>query len=300
MKKDVKVSLYECKTIGDLTKYLTKLKTPCQAMSLIGSPQTFCLIFLNPNSVEMQERLSLTLYYTLHNEFFSLSSPNGESKRKLDLLCRINQLQDFFQHGLPVAGRFLAEYLTMWNGEDYFFGKLLTVSQCFCCFCHNVYFEVAKIERRNFTIPYFLAEICKMLVYLQITDFNELDECILSPIRTLFNSKLSSVHQLFILNYLSRLAMHWATIEYENFKNGREGPFPSAKSMCEDPMASLAHLVETISELAQSGLCQIIRKDMSPDLHRTHLNIYIHESISIFMTVSLHQCSGWKSSPANK
>ena len=183
----------------------------------------------------------------------------GESKRKLDLLCRINQLQDFFQQGLPVVGRFLAEYLTMWNGEDYF------------------------------------VEICKMLVYLPLTDFIELEECILNPIRILYNSKFSEVHQLVVLNYLSRLATHWATIEMQHYKERIEAytydpkrrNLPINDDLCENPLSSLAELVDMISELAQNGLCQIIRKDIRPEEHRIQMNIYLHESTSVLLTVHI-------------
>ena len=57
------------------------------------------------------------------------------TKRKMDLLCRINRLQDYFQQGLPVVGRFLAQYLSTWDGEEFFI------------------------------------EICKLLSYLQLTEF---------------------------------------------------------------------------------------------------------------------------------
>ena len=175
----------------------------------------------------------------------------GVSKRNLDLLCRINQLQDFFQQGLPVVGRFLAEYLTMWNGEDYF------------------------------------VEICKMLVYLPLTDFIELEECILNPIRILYNSKFSEVHQLVVLNYLSRLATHWATIEMQHNKDFMEKRrnLPILDDSCENPLSSLAQLVDMISELARNGLCQIIRKDIRPEEHRIQMNIYLHESTSVLLTV---------------
>ena len=181
----------------------------------------------------------------------------GVSKRNLDLLCRINQLQDFFQQGLPVVGRFLAEYLTMWNGEDYF------------------------------------VEICKMLVYLPLTDFIELEECILNPIRILYNSKFSEVHQLVVLNYLSRLATHWATIEMQHYKDFMETRtydqkrrnLPILDDSCENPLSSLAQLVDMISELARNGLCQIIRKDIRPEEHRIQMNIYLHESTSVLLTV---------------
>lgn len=134
-KTENQVSLYECRTLKDLVDNLHRLKEASQAMSLIGSPHTYYLLFLTRNSEQLQERLSITLYYTLHNEFFSLAGSRGQSKRKFDLLCRINQFQDYFQQGLPVVGRFLVQYLANWDGEEFF------------------------------------VEICKMLVYIQITEF---------------------------------------------------------------------------------------------------------------------------------
>ena len=128
------VSLKECKTIGDVLRNVTKLSGVSQAMTLLSSPSSFFLLLLTPD--RLQERLSLTLFYTLHNEFFSMSRTKEPRNRKLKLLIRINQLQDWLQQGAPVVGRFLALYLTTWNGSDYF------------------------------------VEICKMIVYLQITDFS--------------------------------------------------------------------------------------------------------------------------------
>ncbi len=125
----------DCRTLRDLVQNMDRIYEPYQVMALLGSPQMFYLLFLTENSTEMMERLSITLYYTLHNEFFSMSRSKGESKRKLDLLCRINLLQDFVQQGLPVVGRFLTQYLMTWDGEEYF------------------------------------VEVCKLLAYLQLNDF---------------------------------------------------------------------------------------------------------------------------------
>lgn len=130
------VSIKDCRTLRDLVNNVTKLKRVNQAMSLLRSPHSYYLLFLTRDLSEVQERLSITLYYTLHNTFFSLaeSHTNRHAKRKLDILCRINQLQDYFQQGLPVVGRFLTQYLASWDGEEFFI------------------------------------EICKMLVYLQLTE----------------------------------------------------------------------------------------------------------------------------------
>lgn len=246
-------TLHECKTVGDLVKHLPRLQGPAQAMSLIGSPQTFCLIMLNPSSVEMQERLSLTLYHILHNEFFSMTRTVGHSKRKKDLLCRVNQLQDWLQQGIPVVGRFLAQYLAVWNGKDFFL------------------------------------EILKLVVYLQLTDFGELNDLILSPLRTYFNSTYSCMEQLLVLTYLNKLCLHWASVEYERCKNSLNGPFPTANTSCDDPLASIAGLTDAFGQLTESGLCQLVRKQKIPmDAHRqrTNINIYMNEVLSMYMTLS--------------
>ena len=71
------VKLSDCRTLGDMFANIHQLTLPCQAMSLIGSPHLFNLIMLNPSATEMKERLSFTLYHTLHNEFFSQTSGKG-------------------------------------------------------------------------------------------------------------------------------------------------------------------------------------------------------------------------------
>ena len=130
------VYLHDCKNLNDLVANIRRLKSPKQALSLIANPSTFALVLLNPNPAELQERLSMSLYYTLHNEFFSLTAMSGFTERKLDLLRRINMFQDWLQQGLPVVSKFLVLYLEVWNGRDFF------------------------------------TEIMKLLSYLQITDID--------------------------------------------------------------------------------------------------------------------------------
>ena len=72
-----KIKLNECRSLADMFANVHQLMLPCQAMSLIASPHLFYLVMLNPNATEMKERLSFTLYHTLHNEFFSQSSGKG-------------------------------------------------------------------------------------------------------------------------------------------------------------------------------------------------------------------------------
>lgn len=73
-----RLELTDCKTLGDIFANLHYLAPPSQIMSLLSSPDMFCLLILNPRSAEVQERLSLTLYHILHNEFFAISGSAGE------------------------------------------------------------------------------------------------------------------------------------------------------------------------------------------------------------------------------
>ena len=116
----------------------------------------------------------------------------------------------------------------------------------------------------------------------------ELEECILQPIRSLFNSKLSCIHQLLILNYLGRLAQHWAVMEYERFKNCLSGPFPMTNANIEEgPLDSIFGLSEAITQMAETGFCQLVSKGENSDRHRLHVNTYIQETLSIFRTVCI-------------
>ena len=73
-----KIKLSDCKTLGDMFANVHHLVLPCQAMSLLDNPNLFYLIMLNPNATEIKERLSFTLYHTLHNEFFSQTGGKGK------------------------------------------------------------------------------------------------------------------------------------------------------------------------------------------------------------------------------
>jgi len=236
--------------IEDFKQKLAQLKQVGQSMSLLDTPPQ-SILYLAISSTQMQERFSFTLYYTLYNEFFSMTQSTKNKKRKLDLLCRINRLQEYCQQGLPVVGRFLAQFLSTWDGEEYF------------------------------------VEICKMMSFLQLTEKQELEECILQPLGILFNSKLSCIHQLLILNYLGRLAQHWAVMEYERFKSFCTGPFPMSNAQIHDgPLDSITGLTESITEMAETGLSHLIGKIEDFDLHRLHVNTYIQETLSIFRTIT--------------
>ena len=73
------------------------------------------------------ERLSINIYHVLRNEFLSFEDrkvSNSEKarkhKRREAILQLIIDLQRRMQHGLPVVGRFLTDYIEHWDGRTHF------------------------------------------------------------------------------------------------------------------------------------------------------------------------------------
>lgn len=120
--------------------------------------------------------------------------------------------------------------------------------------------------------------------------FSEFEECILTPLRSMmFNSKLSCIHQLVILTYLSKLAQHWAAVEYERCKNCLIGPFPMTHVTFEKgPLHSIYYLTEEISQMAETGFCHLLqtKHQEDADVFRLHINTFIQETLYIFHSVS--------------
>ena len=116
--------------------------------------------------------------------------------------------------------------------------------------------------------------------------FSELEECILNPLRRLFNSKLSTVHQLVVLSYLGKLAQHWAAMEYVRHKDFKNGAFPMVNAnFTSGPMDSLSNLCDTIRSMSESGFCQLVQSDKRSEMHSLVLNTYIQENLFIFQSV---------------
>lgn len=124
-----------------------------------------------------------------------------------------------------------------------------------------------------------------MLIFLVLSEF---EECILSPLRSMFNSKFSCIHQLLVLTYLSKLAQHWAAVEYERCKNCLLGPFPMTNvTFQEGPLNSISYLTEAISQMAETGFCQLLqtKHQEDADVQRLYLNTFIQESLFMFHSV---------------
>jgi hypothetical protein len=112
------VSLTSCQTVGDVYANLAALALPSRTLSMLQNRATFLLLFANRNPGEVQARFSVTLYHTLYNEFFGCG--DGNLDRQSYLLRRVYLLQEYLQQGIPVVGRFFAEYLIEWDGKELF------------------------------------------------------------------------------------------------------------------------------------------------------------------------------------
>ena len=143
-------ALSKCETVDDLYTNLPALATPARSLSLLRNRATFLLIFANAKPSEVQARLSVTLYHTLYNEFFGcVDRKGGNLDRQSYLLRRVLSLQEYLQQGIPVVGRFFAEFLVTWDGKELFVDviNLLTYVQItdFESKCESI-FPLAKIS----------------------------------------------------------------------------------------------------------------------------------------------------------
>jgi len=179
-------------------------------------------------------------------------------ERKSFILQRVAKLQDFFQQGIPVVARFLAQFLSDWDGQWLFL------------------------------------EVMQLLPYVQLTDYDELHEGVLAPLHKLFNATMTPMERLVFLHYLHKLVMHWACVEYfrarrhvcaalvgrldvdsyhekskkKNSSSG-EGVFGRADaggmgantSDSKTPLASLAALLQKWTSLAELGLVKTFVSD---------------------------------------
>ena len=125
-------------------------------------------------------------------------------RQRKQLLARIDRLQDFFQQGVPVLGRFISEYISEgWNGRDY------------------------------------LTELLKLLVYLPMADFEEVFDCVLGPLNNHFLHTWDGVERLRVLFYLHKLLLHWIYVEYERCLQ-HLGKNPDGSRIKEAPAVSKA------------------------------------------------------------
>ena len=168
------------------------------------------------------ERLSLTLYHTMHNEFLSgeKDTPRKTARQK-HLLTLLVDLQSSVQQGIPVVGRFLTEYLAVWDGTKHFTAVMALVSQ------------------------------------VQITDFQEVKDCLLDQMR-LHMKEYTVEEQMVVLHSLAKLSRSWAVVEHRRFntldQGETEGVFPINSQHCTNSLQSIIDLAAHVSEFAMTSM----------------------------------------------
>ncbi|XP_059079745.1 centromere protein I-like [Tigriopus californicus] len=236
------VSLANCTTVLDIYQNLGHIVPPSQSLALLRRKALFMILAANDNPEEVQARFSIALYHTLHNEFFG--SIENSLPRKQYILQRVSLLQNFFQQGIPVVSRFLAEFLPNWNGEELFL------------------------------------EVLGLVSHVQITDFEELSECVLTPLLAHFSKKFTIQQQIVTLACLRRLVFHWITLEYERCKNHLKRFFGTANPNCINPLGAIASLIDIFVQYCESGLAQALAES------NPLTSMYFHEVLTNMLMVS--------------
>jgi len=219
-KRDRRVDLGELRTVEKVVGSAHDVQLPANILSLLRCKAIVQILAIDPGLVE---RLSMTLFHTLKNEFICCDGAVGirdetrRRRRRNKILSCIVKLQECVQQGLPVVGRFLVEYLDSWNGETHFLSILRLISQ------------------------------------LQITDYKELHDCVIAPLMRHF-VKFNMVKQLILLGYMHTLLRTWAAIEFKRFTNYTRSIFPISSANCENALESIIHLSTEIGEMTMLAL----------------------------------------------
>ncbi len=241
-----RMTLGQCKTVGDIYDNASKVELPPQTLALLANQGTFFLLRANRKPDETVAKFSYTLYHRLYKEFFGA---DGDIEKGKFLIRRIVKLQEFFLDGIPVVGRFLAHFLDSWDGEK----------------CLN--------------------EILFLLDHLQITDFDEFNDCILQPLTVHFTASFDYNKRLLTLVHLHRLLFHWIHLEYGRAKRDAKRVFGTANAHCRNPLHSVAELLRKWSELAELGLVMAMKTTKWRG-KRMNLTFYVQEIISMTISVS--------------
>jgi len=232
VKKDGRMDLGELKSVSGVVENIHQVKLPANILALLGCRASVQVLAMDRGLVE---RFSVTLFHTLRNEFVCCEekvAPREEvrrTRRREKLLGHLVRLQDAVQQGLPVVGRFLSEYLDTWDGSAHFLPILRLVSQ------------------------------------LQITDYKELHDCVVSPLTRHFGS-YNMVKQLVMLGFLHNLLRTWGAVEYERFTKHKRGIFPLNTVHCENALEAISELSTEIGELAVLALSMARERGDSTNL----------------------------------
>ena len=212
----------DLKTLNELIANIHQIQLPANILSLLGSSGGIQVLTLDSVLVE---RFSINIYHLLHNEFLlqedrkiSQSEKERRRKRRTSILELLVQVQDRIQQGIPVLGRFLTEYMELWDGKSH------------------------------------LIQILQLISRLQITDFKELHDCILGPLLSRHFRGYRTITRLVVLSKLHELLRTWGAVELERFTKHRRTIFPINTSNCGNAVESLHHLATQIGEMSTLAL----------------------------------------------
>jgi len=231
-RKEKRMDLGEMKTIKGVVKNIHQIQLPANILALLGCRASVQVLAVDKGLVE---RFSMTLFHTLRNEFVCCEEKVGardevrRTKRREKLLAHLVRLQEAVQQGLPVVGRFLSEYLDTWDGSSHFLSILRLVSQ------------------------------------LQITDYKELHDCVVSPLTRHFTS-YNMVKQLVMLGFLHILLRTWGAVEYERFTQHKPAIFPINTVHCENALEAISGLATEVGELSVLALSMARERGESTNL----------------------------------
>jgi len=92
-----------------------------------------------------------------------------------------------------------------------------------------------------------------LISQLQITDYKELHDCIITPLLKHFVN-YSLIQQLVTLGYLHSLLRSWAVMEYERSNNPKKGIFPLSTVHCDNALEAIIQLSTEIDDMSSLAL----------------------------------------------
>ncbi|XP_077301114.1 centromere protein I-like [Arctopsyche grandis] len=157
----------------------------------------------------LQSRFSYNLYQILYNNYLKKTTFTYEEKKVF--LRRIVTLQNYLLQGIPIVSRFLAIFISNWNGHD------------------------------------FLDEILSLLEWITFDTFEELYDCILENIETLYLTN-NVYYQCSIVNMLKRM---YVRIHRRMTLNRK--PFFQCREVKYDSFEILTNLTDFMADLCEKS-----------------------------------------------
>lgn len=232
-------AISDLNSLNELIDNIHQIQLPANILSILGN--TACIHILSLDD-SLMERFSINIYHLLRNEFIfndekkvSITEKNRKLKRRRDILDMLVNLQENVMQGLPVIGRFLTEYIEHWNGKAHFSQIIVLVSQ------------------------------------LQISDYKEVFDCIISPLLSNHFQGYSQLKQIVVLKHLHRLLRLWAVVEIDRLNNHRRTVFPTNTINCTNALEAVYQLSITIAEWSTLCLALSRQNVQSTHLLTTHI-----------------------------